>query len=71
MGTINITRFEKGSSIDGRRVHDLLCSMSIQHASRAAMRALNLTGNARPQFFESFALLEKQVRRARSDDGRL
>ena len=33
------------------------------------MRAL--TGDARPRFFESYALLEEQVRRARSDDGRL
>ena len=36
-----------------------------------------LTGDARPRFFESYdslnhyALLEEQVRRARSDDGRL
>ena len=33
----------------------------------------SLTGDARPRFFESlnYALLEEQVRRARSDDGRL
>ena len=33
--------------------------------------AAGLTGDARPRFFESYALLEEQVRRARSDDGRL
>ena len=35
---------------------------------------VTLTGDARPRFFESsnnYALLEEQVRRARSDDGRL
>ena len=32
---------------------------------------VKLTGDARPRFFESYALLEEQVRRARSDDGRL
>ena len=31
----------------------------------------DLTGDARPRFFESYALLEEQVRRARSYDGRL
>ena len=32
---------------------------------------VRLTGDARPRFFESYALLEEQVRRAQSDDGRL
>ena len=30
-----------------------------------------LTGDARPRFLNHYALLEEQVRRARSDDGRL
>ena len=36
---------------------------------RQLISRCDLTGDARPRFFD--ALLEKQVRRARSDDGRL
>ena len=53
------------------RMVTLTCSsnqvLTHTHAARAACVSTWLTGDARPRF----ALLEEQVRRARSDDGRL
>ena len=46
--------------------------MGINENRRDTRVVTRLTGDARPRFFEShYALLEEQVRRARSDDGRL
>ena len=50
-----------------RQIEDL----RIDDVNQYVLDASLLTGDARPRFFESYALLEEQVRRARSDDGRL